>query len=73
MATTLPDMGQIGSNIQQRLTNLESQTQTNASNLSSLEQQIIAVCNDVVSGNQATQVNTLSEENRWQTHPHRPH
>lgn len=62
MATTLPDMGQIGSNIQQRLTNLESQTQTNASNLSSLEQQIIAVCNDVVSGNQATQVNTLSEE-----------
>lgn len=62
MATTLPDMGQIGSNIQQRLTNLESQTQTNADNLSSLEQQIIAVCNDVASGTQTTQVNTLSEE-----------
>lgn len=62
MAATLPDMGQIGSDIQQRLTNLESQTQTNASNLSSLEQQIIAVCNDVASGTQTTQVNTLSEE-----------
>ena len=62
MATTLPDMGQIGSNIQQRLTNLESQTQNNASNLSSLEQQIIAVCNDVASGTQTTQVNTMSEE-----------
>lgn len=62
MATTLPDMSQIGSDIQQRLTNLESQTQTNASNLSSLEQQIIAVCNDVASGAQTTQVNNLSEE-----------
>lgn len=63
MATTLPDMSQIGSNIQQRLTNNEKQTKTNASNLKSLESQIIAVCNDVVSGNQTTQVNTLSEEN----------
>jgi hypothetical protein len=63
MATTLPDMSQIGSNIQQRLTNLESQTKTNASNLSSLESQIIAVCNDIASGTQTTQVNNLSEEN----------
>lgn len=63
MATTLPDMSQIGSNIQQRLTNLESQTKTNARNLSSLEQQIIAVCNDIASGTQTTQVNNLSEEN----------
>lgn len=30
--------------------------------LLSLEQQIIAVCNDIVSGTQTTQVNTLSEE-----------
>ena len=30
--------------------------------LLSLEQQIIDVCNDVVSGNQTTQVATLSEE-----------
>ena len=63
MATTLPDMSHIGSNIQQRLTNLESQTKTNASNLSSLESQIIAVCNDIASGTQTTQVNNLSEEN----------
>ena len=63
MATTLPDMSQIGSNIQQRLTNLESQTKTNASNLSSFESQIIAVCNDIASGTQTTQVNNLSEEN----------
>nr|DAH48583.1 MAG TPA: hypothetical protein [Caudoviricetes sp.] len=63
MATTLPDMSQIGSNIQQRLTNLESQTKTNASNLSSLESQIIAVCNDIASGTQTTYVNNLSEEN----------
>lgn len=63
MAMTLPDMSQIGSNIQQRLTNLESQTKTNASNLSSLESQIIAVCNDIASGTQTTQVNNLSEEN----------
>lgn len=63
MATTLPDMSQIGSNIQQRLTNLESQTKTNANNLSSLESQIIAVCNDIASGTQTTQVNNLSEEN----------
>ena len=63
MSTTLPDMSQIGSNIQQRLTNLESQTKTNASNLSSLESQIIAVCNDIASGTQTTQVNNLSEEN----------
>lgn len=63
MATTLPDMSQIGSNIQQRLTNLESQTKTNASNLSSLESQIIVVCNDIASGTQTTQVNNLSEEN----------
>ena len=56
-------MSQIGSNIQQRLTNLESQTKTNASNLSSLESQIIAVCNDIASGTQTTQVNNLSEEN----------
>lgn len=63
MATILPDMSQIGSNIQQRLTNLESQTKTNASNLSSLESQIIAVCNDIASGTQTTQVNNLSEEN----------
>jgi hypothetical protein len=63
MATTLPDMSQIGSNIQQRLTNLESQTKTNASNLSSLESQIIAVCNDIASGTQTRQVNNLSEEN----------
>lgn len=63
MATTLPDMSQIGSNIQQRLTNLEKQTKTNARNLSSLEQQIIAVCNDIASGTQTTQVNNLSEEN----------
>ena len=63
MATTLPDMSQIGSIIQQRLTNLESQTKTNASNLSSLESQIIAVCNDIASGTQTTQVNNLSEEN----------
>lgn len=63
MATTLPVMSQIGSNIQQRLTNLEKQTKTNARNLSSLEQQIIAVCNDIASGTQTTQVNNLSEEN----------
>ena len=63
MATTLPDMSQMGSKIQQRLTNLESQTKTNASNLSSLESQIIAVCNDIASGTQTTQVNNLSEEN----------
>lgn len=63
MATILPDMSQIGSNIQQRLTNLESQTKTNASNLSSLESQIITVCNDIASGTQTTQVNNLSEEN----------
>ena len=62
MATTLPDISQIGY-IQQRLTNLESQTKTNASNLSSLESQIIAVCNDIASGTQTTQVNNLSEEN----------
>lgn len=63
MATTLPDMSQIGSNIQQRLTNLESQTKTNASKLSLLESQIIAVCNNIASGTQTTQVNNLSEEN----------
>lgn len=63
MATTLPDMSQIGSNIQKRLTNLESQTKTNARNLSSLESQIISVCKDITSGTQTRQVNNLSEEN----------
>ena len=59
MTTALPDMGQIGSDIQTRLTNLESETQSNETNLAALEQQIIAVCNEVSTGAQAS---NLSEE-----------
>jgi hypothetical protein len=62
MATNLPDMGQIGTQIQQRLTNLENQTETNANNLNSFEQQLVDVCNSVASGGTATQ-QLSSEEN----------
>ena len=59
MTTALPDMGQVGANINQRLTNLESETQTNETNLAALEQQIISVCNEVATGALAS---SLSEE-----------
>ena len=62
MATNLPDMGQIGTQIQQRLTNLENQTETNANNLNSFEQQLVDVCNSVASSGTATQ-QLSSEEN----------
>lgn len=62
MAAELPDMGQIGKEIQTRLTSLESQTQSNTTELSALEQGIIAVCNEVTAGAQSR--NTTSNEEK---------
>lgn len=62
MATDLPDMAQIGTDIRQRLTNLESNTQTNANNLSSLESQIISVCTEVATGTSTVQ--TMDSEGK---------
>lgn len=59
MTTELPDMGAVGTSINTRLTDLETQTETNENNISALESQIIAVCNEIATSAQAS---NLSEE-----------